>query len=465
MADINREQIEQLVKRPGESLVVEIKTWISPAEPAGQAKIIKGMIALRNRGGGYLVIGFDDKTLQQDGDGVPADVRSAFHVDVIQGLATKYASDTFEISVEFVEYQGLVHPVIVVPPGVRTPVCAKAQLAGDGGKVLVERDAVYVRTLNSNNTPSTAKAQWKDWSDVVEICFDNREADIGRFLRRHLAGADPKALHEFATAISGNASAQESVRARLEKILADGFARFQTVVKERKVSLPKHGSWEVGLIMDGEFLAPGGMEEFANLLGSSNPSYTGWPVWLSSRQFPDKTKRPYVLDGAWETLIVALDPSSFTHIDFMRQAPSGHFYSYRALDDDIVPGSNAPTPMTTLEPILPIIRTAEAIAVALAFAKALKANEQTSLEFMFRWTGLRGRVLSSWAHPGRSIFPRTSQQDAMTSMVTVPLDTAPSSLGEYVKVALTPLYEVFEGFEVPGIVVDEQTEKLLERRL
>jgi hypothetical protein len=125
------------------------------------------------------------------------------------------------------------------------------------------------------------------------------------------------------------------------------------------------------------------MEEFANLLGSSNPSYTGWPVWLSSRQFQDRTNRPYVLDGAWETLIVALDPSSFTHIDFMRQAPSGHFYSYRALDDDIAPGPSAPTPMTALEPILPIIRTAEAIAVALAFAKALKADEQTSLEFMF----------------------------------------------------------------------------------
>jgi hypothetical protein len=34
MAQINREHVEQLVKRPGESLVVEIKTWISPAEAA-----------------------------------------------------------------------------------------------------------------------------------------------------------------------------------------------------------------------------------------------------------------------------------------------------------------------------------------------------------------------------------------------------------------------------------------------
>jgi hypothetical protein len=49
VTDVNREHIEQLVKRPGESLVVEIKTWISPSDPAAQAKIIKGTIALRNK--------------------------------------------------------------------------------------------------------------------------------------------------------------------------------------------------------------------------------------------------------------------------------------------------------------------------------------------------------------------------------------------------------------------------------
>jgi hypothetical protein len=55
MLEINREHIEQLVKRPGgESLAVEIKAWISPTEPEGKGKIIKTAIALRNRGGGLL---------------------------------------------------------------------------------------------------------------------------------------------------------------------------------------------------------------------------------------------------------------------------------------------------------------------------------------------------------------------------------------------------------------------------
>lgn len=120
MAEVSRELIEQLVKRPGESLVVEMKTWIAPAELAGQAKIVKAVLALRNRGGGNLVIGIDDKTLRPDRNNVSEAIQDAFHVDVIQALIAKYASEVFEIGVDFVEYEGLIHPVISIPVGVRT---------------------------------------------------------------------------------------------------------------------------------------------------------------------------------------------------------------------------------------------------------------------------------------------------------------------------------------------------------
>ncbi|CAN7790354.1 ATP-binding protein [Caballeronia sp. LjRoot34] len=364
---------------------------------------------------------------------------------------------------EFVERDGFVHPVVVVPPGVRTPVCAKAQLTGYGGKVLVERDAVYVRTLNSNNTPSTAKVQAKDWSDLVEICFNNREADIGRFFRRHLAGSDPAALSELVMAIAGKAPVQELVLERLQKIVERGRASFQAVISDRTVKLPRHGSWEVALIVDGQFPQQTDMGEFANLLSSSNPSYTGWPVWPSSRQFHEPTSRPYVMDVAWETLIVP-DATS-RNIDFMRQQRSGCFYSYSAIRDDIAAGDRAPAPMTSLEPIFTVIKVGEALAVGQAFAKALQADEQTKLEFLFRWSGLKGRMLNSWMYPGRSIHPRTSQQDSVTSAVTVPIETAPSTLPEYVKVVIWPLFEVFEGFAFPGSVVDELIAKLLDRKL
>lgn len=58
--------IDGLIASPAESLNVELKRWIDPGQSAGQAKIIKAALGLRNRNGGYLIIGFDDQTLLPD---------------------------------------------------------------------------------------------------------------------------------------------------------------------------------------------------------------------------------------------------------------------------------------------------------------------------------------------------------------------------------------------------------------
>lgn len=56
----------------------------------------------------------------------------------------KYASEPFEIGVELIERDKRFYPVIVIPSGVRTPVAVKLDLATDGGKTLISKDAVYV---------------------------------------------------------------------------------------------------------------------------------------------------------------------------------------------------------------------------------------------------------------------------------------------------------------------------------
>lgn len=461
MADANRELIEQLVQRPSENLAVEMKTWISPAEPAGQAKIVKAVLALRNRGGGNLVIGIDDKTQQPDRANPLANVRELFHIDNVQGLITKYASETFEIGVEFVDHEGLTHPVITVPVGVRTPVAAKADLK-DGEAFLIRTDEVYFRTLSANNTVSTAKVKWKDWRELLEICFDNREADIGRFLRRHLAGVDPASI---IAAMTGPGSERRTIGTSLRELLDEGHTHFAEQVAKRQLTLPRHGSWEVALIVEGMPPDPLDLKAFASLLGASNPNYTGWPIWLDGRTLNRADWRSYVMHGAWHTLIVTDNSQSFRHVDFMLEDPRGRFYSYRALEDDLTLSQNAPEPGKALDGILPVLRVWEAIAVGLAFAKALQADEQANLQFMFRWTGLAGRELASWADPMRYITPRTAIQDEVTSEVSVPLETPLSAIAEHVKAAVRPLFEIFQGFTMPDSVVDEVTQKQLNRRI
>jgi len=171
--EIDFSRIKTLVERPGESLSVEIKRWIDPDQPEGVAIIVRAVLALRNHGGGYIVIGFDNNTLEPDKNNVPSDVRMLFHIDKIQGLVSKFASELFEVIVEFPERDGQLYPVIVVPPGVKTPVATKSDLRVSD-RTLIRTDNVYIRSLNANNIPSSTMVTWNDWSKIVVEDFTRR---------------------------------------------------------------------------------------------------------------------------------------------------------------------------------------------------------------------------------------------------------------------------------------------------
>jgi hypothetical protein len=253
---IEKSVIDALVASPAEGLNVEVKRWIDPGSNAGIEKIAKAVLALRNRNGGYLVIGFNDTALQPDLGNEPANIRAAFHLDDLQAIVSRYSSELFEIGVGYSERNGIEHPVIVVPPGVRTPVAAKRDLV-DGTKTLIRNGAIYFRTLAANGTPSTAEARPEDWQDIVEICFDNREADVGRFLRRQLGGGDVAALVTALREIGiANASpVPPSLRDRCETLLQDGERRFQLALQTRSLDsegarLANAGAWHVALVID-----------------------------------------------------------------------------------------------------------------------------------------------------------------------------------------------------------------------
>lgn len=456
--------LNELIERPSESLAVEIKNWIRPGESAGAAKIVKAALALRNYGGGYLLIGFNDESLEPDQANVPEDIRQTYHQDVVQGLVTKHASEPFEVAVDFVPRGDYLHPVIVVPAGVRTPVASKADLYDEARKRLIAVDDVYVRTLLANNTPSSAKASWKDWSRLAEVCFDNREADVGRFFRRHLSAITPDMVSSLLSSL-GEPTQVPTLDERVRELLDAGKERFDvaTIGKD----LPKHGSWEVACVINGDVPTHHATRDFLRLLDQNNPQYTGWPIWLDSTQFQDRESRPRVNHGAWETLVVT-DPSvdPFGHIDFMIVDPSGKFYLRRALEDDINGGPNRPKVGVALDFGLPIIRVAESIAVGLAFARSMGCSIDTTLGFGFRWVGLRDRMLSSWAQPARFIPPgRQAYQDEVIEIVHVPLDLPLSALPTYVEAIVKPLFAVFDGFDISRNVIADLVERLISRRL
>jgi hypothetical protein len=77
--EVDQQRVDELVAHPSEGLNVEIKRWNDPSTSEAISKIVKASQALRNRNGGFLIFGFDDKTLQPDVGNAPNNPRETFH--------------------------------------------------------------------------------------------------------------------------------------------------------------------------------------------------------------------------------------------------------------------------------------------------------------------------------------------------------------------------------------------------
>lgn len=476
---VDQEFIDALITNPRESLTVEIKDWIDPSSAHGQAKIIRACLAMRNQNGGFFQVGFEDGTWLPNTSGPPGDVRAAWDADKIQLLVSRFASEVFEVHLRFGERDGQEFPVLEVEPGVRSPVAAKRELTdpNDASKKLVKNHAVYVRSLGSNGTASTSEAKHGDWADLTRRCFDNLEADVGRFARRHLGSIGPEAARILAEALAGAMGAQDPAdspgtppAARLIEFFNDGHERFQQQRLQRNLtSMPRHGALEAAAIIDGNVPSGYPTTEFLNRLNAANPRYTGWPVWLDSRGFRDygDDPKPYTFQGGWEAFLYSYTPGSpHNHLDFWRAEPAGRFYLYRGFEDDIGEGATYPEAMTTLDFGMAIWRVTEAIAVPMAFARAMGLDpEDTTLLYAFRWSGLRGRYLSSWTNLRRSLSSHDEcRQDVVESpLIAIPLDTPISALGPFVREATAELFAAFGGFEPGNGVTEALADELLVR--
>ncbi len=465
--NVDEQQIARLVAQPSEGLNVEVKTWIDPRLPDGIAKLVKAMFALRNRNGGFLLIGFDDASRQPDAYALDADVDTLYHPDAIQRIVSKYASQAFEAAVTTVPREGQKHPVIVVEEGVRIPVVVKSDLKVDGGKFLLRERDIYFRTLGANGTPSTANILPRDLPDLLDICFDNREADIGRFLRRQL-GADD--IGQLADILQGlTAPPAPELRQRTIEALVEGESAFFAAIGRRPLPADQTEVLELLTLRVSMLLEPQHMDalptrEFLNRLNASNPQYTGWPMWLDSSAFNEQADRPVVRDGTWEALVVALDAGWSQHLDFMRFDPRGSFFLRRLMQDDT---SDKVSPGKALDAMLMIYRVAEAIAVGISMARAAGWSAEDSAGLAFRWNALEGRRVQGWANPLRSIGlgSAASATPTVDAFVKVPLDTPHLALAPYVAKALAPLFAVFGGYEVKDQVIEEAVRQLVERKL
>lgn len=461
---------DELVGRPVESLNVELKTWLDPLEDLHVVKLVRAMFALRNRGGGFLIIGFDDKTLQPDAFPFSKPVEEVYHLDEVQAVVSRYAHDPFEIEVRMGVRDGNSYPVIVVPEGVRTPVAVKRDLVDKAsGRHLLTKGEIFFRTLESNGTPSSARIAPADISTMMEICFDNREADIGRFLRRQLGSGGVDAIRTLLGA-EPTRSASERLRARAEGIITRGDGAFDRACAApalpANIALVRQGlTMRVGMAAEPAHSDAVATGEFMNRIAASNPQYTGWPAWLDARGFYKPEDRARVEDGAWVTHIQDGDLGKRQRIEYMLYDPRGDFYTRRLMQDDTAENV---MPFTAMDPLLMLYRVTEFIATGISILRGVGWKENEKAGFAFSWTGLSGRQIKSWVNSLRFFGVGEGYQshtNAAKSYVEVGLDTPHLALAPAVERAVAPLFACFNGYQPSAQLVEDAVRSLVERKL
>jgi hypothetical protein len=436
-------QLQSLVEDPREALNIEVKRWLDLTIKADQAVLAKAAIALANHGGGFIVLGFDELT-----DGAfechlprPASL-DAYSQDVIARIVAAYAEPAFQVEVSHVARQadGGAHPVVLVPGGHRTPIMAKK---GSPDQKTLISGRVYIR----RPTPESAEpGSAVEWRDLLDRCVRAGRDDLLDAIRGVLDGRGERSLPVEPTSLE-----------RLEAWTQAGTARWKALAPTVKNGelLDPPGIYTVAYQIEGD-IPPRTPSEMLEVLRGI-PGYTGWrPWWVPSRD----GIRPYQFDGVIECYHGLegnkriVDPA---HADFWRASTQGQLLLIRGFDEDSSP--ERVSPGTAFDLTLPVWRIGECLMHAATLASRL-VEESRPITFDISWSGLRDRELIHLERR-RLLFPgHVARQDSFAASLTVDSNKIADQLPELLHGLLHPLYQLFDFFELPKMLVDEEVQRM-----
>ncbi|WP_436642473.1 AlbA family DNA-binding domain-containing protein [Microbaculum sp. FT89] len=439
---LHNTNLDELVSEPRESLDIEVKEWLDLVDNENRAALAKEVIALANHGGGYIVIGFAE---QPDGTFIAATPRpptlDAWSQDAIQSIIAKYLDPLVQCQVTHRTAPGKSDrfPIIAVPGGHRVPIRAKA--GGPDGKRLIAH-RTYIRRAGPNSEePRTAE----EWDRLLERCLQNRRTELLDAMRSIMEGVLP---------VAGN-----TTPSRLDQLLAfedqaaNRWTELTAPLEEDAPPRLLQGYYDVGFAIDGTF-NNASLAELRRIIQQEVRNHSGWPPFVTLSRTP---YTPKAIDGAVEFWRGPEPDGSYdvpAHHDFWRISPDGFLFTRRGYNED--GGVQGKVPGTTFDITTPTWRLGEAILEASYIARAIGASE-ANLICHARWMGLAGRRLVSIGNPNRFIFEdRTAAQNEFEATETVALAALPDSLPEVVFSMLYSLYQLFDFFELPKRLVDEE---------
>lgn len=445
---VSHERLTDLLLTPREDLECEVKNWLDlQGSNDDKATFAKAVLAIANHGGGFIILGHvETDTGAVEAEGRPATL-DAYSQDQINGIVQNYCDPQFHCSVHFVRNSTeALFPVIVVPGGHRVPV--RARRSGPNGNT-VQNNAIYIRRPGPRSeTPQSSQ----DWDDLLGRCFRNRRDEMFDQIRDLITGAVPQ-------------SEQQTESAGFDEWTATSRTRWNTLTETlpptAEARLP-HGRYCIAYEIIGDRKQVTAAQ-FPEILRASVVRHTGWPsFWYPTRA----GITPYPINGAVECWLGGdtLEPSETkdaAHSDFWRISPEGRAFLMRGYQEDvgeiIRPGQAPLPPAAVFDITLPVWRVGEVLLHARSLAANLFEGAAT-IKFSVTFEGLSGRKLVSLSGRRSLWNDRMAHQDVINLSTHIDVRAIDPNLPEILHPLLSPLYALFDFFDLPmSLVVEEIT--------
>lgn len=444
-------KIEFLINNLQEGLDVEAKNWLGGlAENSHKAKLAKEIIALGNQGGGYIFIGYDDAANLAEIPPNAAELE-AFTQDAVASIVGRYVIPPCQCRVEYASPAGsaIVHPVIVVPGGHRTPLFA-ARGSEDGA---LQNGKVYVRRPGGSS--EEARTQ-DDWEKLLERLVRARQTDM------------LDAIREIITPQSAVVP-DEEVQS-LEDWRQQQLGEWQNIVGGFDADDPRRlqsGYWTVAFAIHP--FATESLAELNEALDRVMPKHSGWPPFTYLHRDP-------VRPQAYGDSIVAYigniaegeaPADRAENADYWVVSREGKGFLLRPMQEDMhgYPGEIYPPPQGPFfDWVFPIYRCAEILKHIEALATSF-STEQATFELKLNYYNTAGRHLESATR--NLILDDGARCDAneLSTAISAPVADIGTNLAEIIYGLLRPLYEQFQFTELPRALINNVVAEVLNTRM
>ena len=446
------EELQELLRAPREDLDIELKQWMDPTDKVVQAKFAKELLALRNHGGGYLIIGFKDEHPPVPDLNRPADL-SGYCTDYFNNIIKKYSEPPFHCMSYVVDHpvSGEKYPVVVVPGGAKVPARCRAD-SPDAGKS-AKLDTYYIRRPGPESSPPQSSAEW---DALLERCLLGRKEELLSSLASMLgvghsllAGVNlPPPPHPFTELRDFRDSAVSQLETLQKAKLPEGDgARFP------------HGRYILSARILGDLKKVSPLEMLDLLSGLRR--YTGWsPMHVFSK--PELAPYP-VGNNLIECWLARDEARDTAHADFWRLSTDGMVTLVRGHQEDAPDMAKEGVAVGTgIELTLPPWRIAEFTLRVKELGQRLSSGP-FKLQLIVQWEGLDGRRLFS--HGGRRMLSHDYiAHDADYSIeIEVTPEEIDAALPSVLAKVVTPLLRRFSFFEPPSNFYEDELRRLLKR--